>query len=212
MDSLKLHIANASGSISADQRKMVRSAFQRAAKISAQNLEIDWGVDFVLVDNASRTIPEEGFCGFTMWDTFVVLYVDPAKTVSEDVVFSTICHEFAHVKRFHDLPKYDARLIAAVVSEGLAVAFEEEVSVQAGFFLAEVQRRVNSEQLLGKMQELFESEDWAHKTLFVDGDEEAGWPRWSGYQVGYFLVKNYMEKTGQKASQIMSEPVEKFIK
>ncbi|MBU1558013.1 DUF2268 domain-containing protein [Patescibacteria group bacterium] len=36
-------------------------------------------------------------------------------------------------------------------------------------------------------------------------------PRWTGYSIGFRLVKDYMEKSGKSASELVNVSAEKFL-
>ncbi len=38
-----------------------------------------------------------------------------------------------------------------------------------------------------------------YDTIFFNGNDDL--PRWSGYSLGYYLVKKYLEKTGKKIEE-----------
>lgn len=47
--------------------------------------------------------------------------------------------------------------------------------------------------------------------LFFDGNKEKGLPRWAGYKIGYYLVKQYLKKTKKKASELIGEASDPFL-
>lgn len=55
--------------------------------------------------------------------------------------------------------------------------------------------------------------DWDknYGELFFDGNKKKGIPRWAGYEIGYYLVKQIMKKTGKKASELFNLSSENFI-
>ena len=44
--------------------------------------------------------------------------------------------------------------------------------------------------------------------VFFTGDDEL--PRWSGYSLGFYLVKKYLEKTGKKIEDVFADKYDEF--
>lgn len=211
MKTINLFVANASGSLS-EQFKIIQSAFDRASSV-AQSLIGLTDVDVICIDDSNMVIPEVGVGGYTPGRHLSYLYVDPLnKELSEQEIFNTLCHELYHAKSY-DGQGYGSTLLDSMIFEGLATAFEDEVSHGNSFVVKELNARNTSEQLLQKHRDELLGEDFNHFRWFIF-DETKELPRWAGYEIGYHIVKKYLKKTNKKASELVIEDlslIESFV-
>ena len=63
-----------------------------------------------------------------------------------------------------------------------------------------------NERILEELREQLNSNYYDYDTIFFNGNDKL--PRWSGYSLGYYLVKKYLEKTGEKIEKAF---VDKYI-
>jgi uncharacterized protein YjaZ len=217
MNNLALHFVN---QLPQKLLTITKQAAAQAQKIAQQNLKLKHYLNLIIADNLQNTIPEQGVSGTTLSDDLIIIYLDPhSPRLTQNTIYTTICHELNHTQRWHLCPKFDNRLLGSLILEGLAVAFEEEaVITKPEFFLKTIQNRsqVSSKKLLTffKPELLIQDFPWDKKrrSYFVTGNKKLGLPRWAGYQVGYYLVKQHMAKTGKKASELIDTPAADFIK
>lgn len=205
MEDINLFIANA-GHLLDNNMAAIKRAFERAQKSVSEALRLN-EVDVVCIADKYRVIPETGMSGFTPNRHLVYLYVDAAKTLDEDELYATLCHEFAHVKRY-EASGYGETLLDSIIFEGLAVAFEEEMPSGQGTFFVNYMKSNNNAPLSEKIKKHFGDRQFSHFHWFIEESDEL--PRWTGYRVGYYLVTQYMEKTGKKASELLVEDTAKF--
>lgn len=205
---LQLYIINASGSL--DRRsKKITNAFDKASHLCSDVLRLD-KVDVICIDDPNMTIPEVGVGGYTPNRHLVYLYIDSEKIIGENEIFSTLCHEFHHAKRY-DGPGYGQTLFDSMIFEGLAVAFERECAKNKGFFSKELLKRKHTELLLDKYYSKFSTSEFDYFTWFIY-DKTAELPRWTGYEIGYYIVRKYLEAKNKKASELALEDSSKFQK
>lgn len=199
---------------------IIERASEKATKICIKKIKhFNFGqpVNIVFTYNPDRTIPEDGISGSTIHSGLIYIFINPEK-VTENAIYTTVCHELVHAKRFTEFTEIDNRPIAAFVSEGLAVAFEEEIKnkkVNETFFLKTMNSRKKSEKLLGVISKDLDNKDFDwnrhYGGLFFDGNKEKQLPRWAGYEIGYYLVRQYMEKSGKKASELIGQTADTFL-
>lgn len=198
----------------------IQRATKRALKIvnsKLKNINNGHPINIVFTYDPENVIPEDGLTARAINSGFIVFSLDP-KIVTENAIYTTICHELAHCKRFTEFPNIDNRLVSNLINEGLSVAFEEEIKDKKSketFFLKTMNERIDTHKLLEHVRDdLFKLDfDWDkhYDELFFDGNKEKGIPRWAVYEIGYYLVKEKMKRTGKKASELFGVPSEQFI-
>jgi hypothetical protein len=122
-DMIQLHLPG-SGVYGAAQLMALDDGFQTAVRIARGLLEID-GLDVFAIDAPDMVIPAWGCGGYTYSARSVVLAVDPSCNITASAVRTTLIHAFHHVARERG-PGCGTTLRDRVVSEGLAMLFEEE--------------------------------------------------------------------------------------
>ena len=93
-----------------------------------------------------------------------------------------------------------------MILEGLAVVLEEEAMVKTGrqdkqFFLKEMQKTPQAEidKMIAVLKDKFEGKVYDYNKIFFTGDDIL--PRWAGYRLGYYFVKQYLRQTDQNIVQ-----------
>ena len=202
MSKIYLHIANANQNFTARELSILKNAAKKAeAFISAIFQQFDYEVDIIITTPSFilPTIAEDGIAGKTLHSRLIVLSIDKQqRKISEDFVFETICHEISHSLRWEKLPEYAETMFDVMILEGLAVALEEEAMVETGrqdkqFFLKEIQKTPQAE------IDKFEGKVYDYNKIFFTGDDIL--PRWAGYRLGYYFVKQYLRQTDQNIVQ-----------
>ena len=219
MNKINLFITNASGNL-AHHERMLRAAVDAAADFVFGNLRIDLTIDLVITDQVyDSTIPEDGVCGRTFSDSFIMFYVDP-EIMTETKVYEMLVHELSHAARWHENPEFSRTLFDNLILEGLAMSFEEAAIEARGagkeqtFCLTTLQNRGKQEyeKLYKKISPLFDktNDKYNFQEIFISGDAEL--PRWAGYSLGYYLVKQFLAKTDKTIFQVNALPYQEFRK
>lgn len=203
---ITLLIANVTGSMDGLLDR-IKSAHQRATKTASDLLGID-DVDVVCVADASRAMKEIGVGGFTPNRHLVYVYINPDFDVAESEIYATLCHELNHARRY-DGEGYGKTLFESMIFEGLATAFEAEASKGDSFVVHELEARSDTLRLIDQTKQEFKSTDFDYLSWFVS-DNDKKLPRWTGYEIGYYLVRQYMKKTNKKASELVLETSTSF--
>lgn len=60
-----------------------------------------------------------------------------------------------------------------------------------------------NERILEELREQLNSNYYDYDTIFFNGNDKL--PRWSGYSLGCYLVKKYLEKTGKKIEKAFAD-------
>lgn len=195
---IALHLPSGAGRLTADQTDAVTQGFLEAVSLAAPLLELA-NVDVMGMDSPDQTIPSWGCGGFTYSAHTVVLALDPDnQALSLERVRATLVHEFHHIAREHG-PGCGTSLRERIVSEGLAMLFEEQVLGRASEF-AHVD--IDDHDIDRAITQL--DQDPADEGLwfFHSGDV----PLWFGYTLGYRWAKAYSQRTGLSASDLVDVP------
>ena len=209
MGKINLLITNARNYFTEEDRASIQVAGKYAEKFIAKHFNFDYEVDVVVTAPSflMSTIPEDGISGKTYHSRLIIIVIDKQQvTMSEDVIFETICHEMSHSLRWEKVPEYSDTLFRAMILEGLAVTLEEKAMKDTGrkqkqFFLKTVLETDDAmaQKMLSVLRNSFDSVTYDHERIFYRGDETL--PRWAGYRLGYYFVKKHLEKRGETIEQ-----------
>lgn len=207
MDTMNLFITNADRSLD-KHIPLIQSAFHRAAVVATNVLKLD-NVDVVCLNDKTVVIPEIGIGGYTPSRHLVYLYIDPSFNIEEDEIFYTLCHEFNHARRY-DGPAFGKTLFDSMIFEGLAIAFEDEISEHKAFLPTFLCKREDTITLLKKSEPSFQSTEFVYHNWFIS-DPNKVIPRWAGYEMGFYIVSKYITSNNKKASDLVLEGSETFL-
>ena len=210
MSRIYLHIANANQTFTNAEIAIFKNAAQKAkAFVSAEFAQFDYEVDVIITtpSHLLSTITEDGIAGKTLHSRLIMLSVDKNQhEISEDFIFETICHEMSHSLRWEKLSEYAETMFDGMILEGLAVALEEEAMIKTGqkneqFFLREMQKTSQTEidKMIAVLKDSFEDKAYDYNKIFFTGDDVL--PRWAGYKLGYYFVKQYLRQADQTIAQ-----------
>lgn len=182
---------------------------ERGGFVSGVFRSFDYDLDLIVVSSSptTPTIPQDGIGGRTYHSRLIVVALDKSQhELSQDFIFETVCHELSHSLRWEKVPEFAETLFDSMVMEGLAVVLEEQAMNQSGyelrqFFLTEVRRTELKEinTTIAVLKDKFDSTEYDYETIFFSGNDLL--PRWTGYKLGYYLVKRYLSKTKQTIEQ-----------
>jgi len=152
-------------------------------------------VDVAAIDAPDLTIPGWGCGGYTYGPHSVVLALDPAAPVEQDRILPTLVHEFHHVMRERG-PGCGSSLRERIVSEGLAMLFEEEVLGVASEF---AHQPIQPDDIARVIQALDEDPADEGRWFFHASDV----PLWFGYSIGYQWARGFAASRSMTASQLV---------
>lgn len=131
-----------------------------------------------------------GVAGFTPWKKTILIFINPVENW-ETALKETICHEYAHTIS-HEFHKWET-LLDSIIFEGLAEHFREKVvgGKRAPWTSILEEKEIN--QLITKITPLLENKDFETYSKVFFGNEE--FKQWTGYSLGYYIVKRFILKT-----------------
>jgi len=169
-------------------------------------------VDVVLYDIFDYSKVERIY-GYTPNAHLVFIYLNPevknfSKIIEEDLEES-IAHELHHALRWIN-PGYGTTLLEALVTEGLAEHFGDEVKSKSFAPWKNPYTKSELERVIKLAQKEFNSKDYNHDEWFFGQNSKL--PMWTGYKLGYEIVGQYLKKhPDKKASVLYDAKAEIFI-
>lgn len=204
-----LHILKASGRLEKFV-PCIQSAFKAGVNNITEKISLP-PVDVVVEDNPNSAIDITGIGGGAPTAHLMYIHIDPLfENLSQTLDFeirSTLAHELAHCARWHERG-YGETLAEAIVSEGLADHFDIEINGGNPkpwnvALTAEILKEIKQ-----KAEQVYYSTKYDHAKWFFGKGEI---PRWAGYTIGFSVVGDYLQKTGLKASDLISEDSKKIL-
>ncbi len=209
--SIILHILDVAETL-VPYKKIITETFDQTIAKITKILPVDQ-VDVVIRDESARTIPEIGLGGYAHGANFVTISLDSKRDdCRQQIVHSlpnTLAHELHHAKRFQTVG-YGKGLLGAMIFEGLATHFEQEVTGIVPPYAA-VLKEKELEIWMQRAKKDFYKVHYDYYTWFF-GSKEKKTPRWTGYALGYKLVSDYLKKYPKMtAAQLHGKKAEAFI-
>ena len=195
MPAPELHLPTGSGRFEPRSLADVTAAFDRVVDLTASLIDLD-DVDVAAIDAPDLTIPGWGCGGYTYGSHTVLLALDPAAQIEQDRILPTLVHEFHHIVRERG-PGCGSSLRERVVSEGLAMLFEEQVLGAASEF---AHQPIDANDIIRAISALDEDPADEGRWFFHASDI----PLWFGYTVGYQWARAYAASRSKTASQLVN--------
>lgn len=207
MSSMVLHFLDARGTL-ADIRGWLQDSLtatygKAAAVMPLQPLD-------VVVQTGNRIIPEKGHLGYAPRPGVVFITVDPENPALHANADSSIermfAHELHHAARW-DGPGYGSSLGEALVSEGLAGHFVQELFGGPPEPWEQLPAsEIRSHAALAAQD--WDRKDYNHEAWFFGRGDL---PRWLGYSLGFRLVERFLSEHGDsRASKLAGAAARDF--
>lgn len=132
-----------------------------------------------------------GISAYAMYHGVIHLYIDLEK-FSKKSLEETLAHELNHLKYYENFESmFSLTIQDQLVLEGLAECFRDDI---IGGKSAPWTRNLNKKELekaIIDLQPYLDKVDWnLHNEIFYGSKK---WKRWTGYSVGYYLVKKHLK-------------------
>lgn len=206
MNKINILLTEANGNLS-DKKEMIKNAVKTAQECAFPKLKIDWDIDALVTNRIPMIIPENGAGGYTFSADFIRINIDDKKA-TENLISENVVHELCHAARWGKNDEQIKSLFDGLIFEGLACMLEAEFvkdKPEKTLFIKTILERIDkeNEKILEKLHEQLDSNCYDYDAIFFNGNDEL--PRWSGYSLGYYLVKKYLEKTGKKIEEAFTD-------
>ena len=137
----------------------------------------------------------KGITGFAPYKNVINLYLY-SKNFDLKSLQQVIVHEYNHLafyfyQKFFEKKKVKWRIIDSLVMEGLAQNFEEEILKTRPIYSKALSQK-EAFNLLKKIKDKLYEIDYKFANALFFGNKR--FKKWSGYTVGYFIVKNFRNK------------------
>lgn len=158
-------------------------------------------------------IPEQGVGGRCGESDLINIFIDSnhkagVKHNIEKWLPSALAHELYHARRYVTHP-FGATLAESLVEEGLPSIFEEFIELNLEVPYAHHLNSKKIAQAWEKAKPLLDSQDYHRDDWFYGGN---GIEKWTGYSLGYDIVRQYIEKRGEKnPAKFVDIPANDFL-
>ena len=157
-------------------------------------------------------IPENGAGGYTFSADFIRINID-GKKATKNLISEMVTHELCHAARWGKNDEWTKSLFDGLLFEGLACVLEDEFvnnNPEKTLFIKTILERSDeeNEKILAVVRDKLDSNEYNYNEIFFNGNDES--PRWSGYSLGYYLVKKYLEKTNKKIEDAFTDKYADF--
>lgn len=207
MNKINILLTEANGNLS-DKKEMIEKAVEVAEEYVFPKLKIDWDID-VLITNRLHDIiiPEDGVGGLTITADFIEFAINQEKA-TENLISEMLVHELCHAARWGKNNELISSLLDSIISEGIATYFEAELIKNRNertVFIQTILERPDeeNEKILDQVRDRLDSNEYDYNAIFFTGNNKL--PRWSGYSLGFYLVKKYLEKTGKTIEEAFAD-------
>ena len=212
MHKVNILLTEANGNLS-DSREIIIDAVKTAEEYVFPKLKVNWDID-VLVTNRLHDIiiPEDGVGGRARTSDFIEFAINEEKA-TKNLISEMVAHELCHAARWGKNDEWINSLFDGIISEGVATYLEADFvkdRKEKTVFIKTILERTNDEnkKILEELRDQLESNYYDYDTIFFNGNDEL--PRWSGYSLGYYLVKKYLEKTHKKIEDAFADKYAEF--
>lgn len=212
MHKVNILLTEANGNLS-DYREIIIDAVKTAEEYVFPKLKVNWDID-VLITNRLHDIiiPEDGVGGRARTSDFIEFAINEEKA-TKNLISEMIAHELCHAARWGKNDEWINSLFDSMISEGIATCLEAEFvkdREEKTVFIKTILERTNDEnkKILEELRDQLGSNYYDYNTIFFNGNDKL--PRWSGYSLGYYLVKKYLEKTNKKIEDAFADKYAEF--
>ena len=206
MNKVNILLTEANGNLS-DKKEVIKNAVRAAEKYAFLKLKINWDIDALITNRILMIIPENGAGGYTFSADFIRINIDDKKA-TENLISENVVHELCHAARWGKNDEWTKSLFDGLIFEGLACTLEAEFvkdKSEKTLFIRTILERPDkeNEKILAEIRDELDSNEYNYDEIFFNGNDKL--PRWSGYSLGYYLVKKYLEKTDKKIEEVFAD-------
>jgi hypothetical protein len=212
MSKINVLLANSAGEFNETQSDII-NAIKEVERYTFSKLKIDWNIDLVVNNRMDfLVIPEDGVGGYTYASDFIISALD-LKSMSIPRFKEMLAHELCHAARWGKNEEWMNTLFDGMISEGIATYFGTEFAKnnsEKQFFTKAMLERSDeeNERILNELRGNLDDKHYDYNTIFFTGNDKL--PRWSGYSLGYYLVKKYLEKTHKAIEEAFADKYKDF--
>lgn len=210
VENIKIYVTDSDPSV-----LQISNILRSSAQLAVDNIN---GVlplqvcDIVICNNHESTIPETGAGGFSPNPHLIFVYLDTTSEVFlsniSTTVIRTITHELHHTTRSAVFPWENPSILESFIAEGLADNFDIEINGGEPYSWSTALSDEEIASLIGKAKRDKWEKPGGNYLLWNFGKDV---PKWSGYSIGFKLVRDYMNKYGKTAAELVHTPADEFV-
>lgn len=216
---IKFHILESSGILTGGLYEKLDGVLSKTANMCSQKLEFG-DLDIVVMNVPWNVIPRIGVNGFAYDAHHILLTLDSEhenlKTNFENAISAVLAHELHHSARALILgSSHSLKYGGALVAEGLASCFEEEIVGKTPFYATECngvalnkfakKAKLQVNENRGKLPG--GREQW----MFGNYQNHEEFPYQCGYSTGYQLVKAWLHHNNETASSAVGVDADEVV-
>lgn len=195
------------------KKELIGRAARAAEEYTLPRLKIDWDIDVLFEKYMYDMILSDDMIGGRVRSRDFVEISIRGDGVTEDLLAEILVFYLCHAARRGKNDEFERTLFYKLVDEGIATFFEAEFAATRGektAFISEVLSKTDeeNEQMLNGLLDQLDSEDYDYGDIFIANDGNS--LRWSGYALGYYLVKKYLDNTGKKIEDAYVDSFDSF--
>lgn len=212
MNKVNILLTEANGNLSSN-REMIMDAVKTAEEYVFPKLKVNWDIDLLITNRLyDIIISEDGVGGRTRTSDFIEFAINEEKA-TENLISEMVAHELCHAARWGKNDEWINSMFDGIISEGIATYLEAEFvkdRKEKTVFIETILERTDDEnkKILEKLRDQLDSNNYDYDTIFFNGNDKL--PRWSGYSLGYYLVKKYLKETHKKIEDAFADKYAEF--
>lgn len=209
MAAVQIRIDDPAG-LFAEHHAAIRGLVEETSAKVRSAIPID-PVSFVVVADRARSIAGYGLGAYTLGPHDVEIVVDPEYAglgaVLPERLPPAVAHELHHAVRWRG-PGPWSTLLEALVFEGLADVFAVELLGTPLQPWSDAFPESETARYLDRARPELDDGGFDFFAWFLGSGTEL--PRWTGYTLGFRLVRAHQARTGRSAAQLVHTPAEAF--
>ena len=211
MSQINYYISKSSDSLIAHQ-SIIEKAIKTAEQFTFPKLGINWDIDLLIKSQKAKyQDTKDHVSGFTHRSDLITM--DLEKGFQDFEITEVLIHELCHAGRWGKNSEFMNNLFDHLIFEGLAVYFTEQFSKiqpKRQLFMEIIVSRSekDNEKLLMDLKPKFNDTNYNSNEIFYGNSEK--FPYYSGYSLGYYLIKKYLVKTGKTIDQAFTDKYSDF--
>jgi len=181
-----------------DQKEAIKTVVIETVSLVNKKMDVE-NLKTRINVSLSNVIPEIGIGGFNPNEQEITISIDPNFTNLEQSISielaPMIAHEMHHAKRRRTIG-YGSTLLEASVSEGLADCFAMEIKGIDPPIWSVALTGSDLESWIETARDNWRDSPYDHGKWFFGTTSDI--PRWTGYSIGFRLVKDYINENSTK--------------
>ncbi|WP_296403461.1 DUF2268 domain-containing putative Zn-dependent protease [Psychrobacter sp.] len=204
--SFNVHILNASKELTVFETRIINLT-SNAEIILSKHMNFAGFTTDLVIKSGKYVVPEVGIGAYCVNQYEIQMALDITNDYLlksfDDNFIATLAHETHHACR-ESTVGYGKSLFDAMILEGLACHFEEEIGYKRPVYVEHLQPDVR-QFYLSKAKIEWSKDTFDYNEWFL-GNKQKDMPKWIGYDVGYHLVGLYLQQTHKSAGECYDHP------